>query len=341
MLTVIRVADAAREGVDDKGYVHKAAPSRHIGQIRNPQGVRARRGEVPTNDIRQPPESRKWAWQIRTDYRRSYYDPTANKLYEALASPDPAVALNLFGDGTVQGVAFAELFGSGLGPNFGFSEVTSHEPLLRGQLFRLWGGSIDYAVGADFRREVFISHSESWGKGGLERDYGPEDVIGVERPTTDLTAYFAELAFPIIGPDNARPGLRSLVLSIQARRDTYKTIAANGGQQCCDYEDAVGYRYVPGEGWITIDSSTSSYRGTPNIIEVKNSATSPRIGVQYKPVETFTARAAWSRSFQPPPLDEVFNRHDGYRYTWRSVDPYHPDGSLERVPYTEFRVISR
>ena len=46
--------NAAREGVDDKGYVHKAAPSRHIGQIRNPQGVRARRGEVPMNDIRQP-----------------------------------------------------------------------------------------------------------------------------------------------------------------------------------------------------------------------------------------------------------------------------------------------
>ena len=44
--------NAAREGVDDKGHVGKAAPSRHIGQIRNPQGVRARRGEVPMNDIR-------------------------------------------------------------------------------------------------------------------------------------------------------------------------------------------------------------------------------------------------------------------------------------------------
>ena len=100
-------------------------------------------------------ESKNWAWQIRSHNRRGYYDPTAEKFYEALASSDPDVALNLFGDGTVQGSAFAELFGVATGPYRRFSDVTRFDSLLRGQLFRLWGGPIDYAVGAEFREFAF------------------------------------------------------------------------------------------------------------------------------------------------------------------------------------------
>ena len=280
-------------------------------------------------------ESRNWIWQLRSDYKRNYYDPTADKFYEALASSDPAVALNLFGDGTVQGAAFAELFGVALGPIRGFSDVTSLESLLRGQLFRLWGGPIDYALGAEIRREVIHEHTENYGEGGLERYVGPEDRVGVERPTRDLIAYFAELAFPIVGPDNARPGLRSLVLSVQARRDTYKSTGAAGGYGYYDYdsEPASGYRYLPGEAWESYEYTRYFRMGAPNLVEASKSATSPRLGLQYRPVETFTARAAWSKSFKPPPFSDLFNIGDPDEDRAFYRDPYHPDGNTGYALY--------
>ena len=282
-------------------------------------------------------ESRNWAWQIRSHNRRGYHDPTAEKFYEALASSDPAVALNLFGDGTVQGSAFAELFGLVVGPSRGFSDVTRFESLLRGQLFRLWGGPIDYAVGAEFRREVIHKHTEGYAEGGLERDSGPEDNVGVERPTRELSAYFAELAFPIVGPDNARPGLRSLVLSVQARRDTYKSTGVAGGLGAWSSEPAIGYSYVPGEGWKPYEYADWFQSGTPNIVEVNKGATSPRLGLQYKPVETFTARAAWSRSFKPPSFSELFHKNDASGGMGYFRDPYHPDGRTGFMLYPVYR----
>ena len=285
-------------------------------------------------------ESRNWIWQLRSDYRRNYHNPTADKFYEALASSDPAVALNLFGDGTVQGSAFAELFGVAVGPTRGFSDVTSFEPLLRGQLFRLWGGPIDYAVGAEIRRQVIHEHTENYGEGGLERYVGPEDRVGVERPTRDLSAYFAELAFPIVGPDNARPGLRSLVLSVQARRDTYTATGAAGGLGSYVPQPGImeiGYNYVPGEGWESYELPLYLRAGAVNVVEAKQSATSPRLGLQYKPVETLTARAAWSRSFKPPSFSDLFNVIDARESRSRYRDPYHPDGNTGLVEYLAYR----
>ena len=280
-------------------------------------------------------ESRNWAWQIRSDYKRSFHDPTADRFYEALASSDPAVALNLFGDGTVQGSAFAELFGVALGPSIRSSDVTRFDSLLRGQLFRLWGGPIDYAVGAEFREFAIRRHSERYADGGRESYGGLDSTIGVEQPTRELSAYFAELAFPIVGPDNARPGLHSLVLSVQARRDNYKATGGVGGAIRSRDPALMEYRYLPGEGWQSFPDTRIFQMRAADLAETKESATSPRVGLQYKPVETFTARAAWSRSFKPPSFSEVFNRGNPSEGSSFFIDPHHPDGMLgfQRFPY--------
>jgi hypothetical protein len=44
--------DAAGEDVDDEGHVHEALPSRHVGEIRHPQGIRMRRPELPVHLVR-------------------------------------------------------------------------------------------------------------------------------------------------------------------------------------------------------------------------------------------------------------------------------------------------
>ena len=275
-------------------------------------------------------KSENFAWQIRSDWRRNEFDPSQKQFYAALESSDPNVALNLFGDGSAQGSAFSELFTSALGPNYGFTERTTYEPLLRGQLFRLWGGPIDYAVGAEFREDVVYSHGERFVEGGgRERSFGREDIIGVAEPAQDLTAYFFELALPFVGQDNARPGLRELVLSIQARRDTYKAQGAAGGVGEVIQGFGITRRaYIPGQGWTDVFLPFPDRRdvGSPELIETSKSDTSPRVALRYAPTRALVMRAAWSQSFRPPVFGDLFNTRNPRIFTGYYVDPYHPDG---------------
>ena len=275
-------------------------------------------------------KSERFGWQIRTDYRRREFDPSQEKFYSALASSDPNVALNLFGDGSAQGSAFGELFTSALGPSYGYTERTTWEPLLRGQLFRLWGGPIDYALGAEFREGVVYRESEDFVEGGAsERSNTREGVIGVARPTQELAAYFFELALPFVGKENARPGLQELVLSLQARRDTYKAQGAAGGVS----REIVGFGstrrvFIPGQGWTDQVSRRPNYGnvGSPDLIETSQSDTSPRVAIRYAPTQKLALRAAWSQSFRPPVFSDQFNTREPSEMGGYYVDPYHPDG---------------
>ena len=277
-------------------------------------------------------ESNRTSWWNWFDYSRGYHDPSADVLYDALASPDPDKALNLFGNGTVQGSVASELFDYGLGPIQAVTEITRFEPLLRGQLFRLWGGPIEYAVGAEYRRMAFTQYQHRYQEGGLQRDtrlnQGWLWDFGTDEPTREMRAYFFELSIPLIGPANDRPGLRSLILSVQARRDTAKMEGPDGGRgnNVWTREPFTYNHYVPGEGWRPITVTGRSLATTANIVEVEEGATSPRVGVQYKPIDTFTLRAAWSRSFAPPNFDDIFSMDDAREDFGWFQDPYHPDG---------------
>ena len=44
--------DRTREDVDDEGHVHEAGPARHVGQVRDPELVRAARAELTLDQIR-------------------------------------------------------------------------------------------------------------------------------------------------------------------------------------------------------------------------------------------------------------------------------------------------
>ena len=244
-------------------------------------------------------------------------NPTHARIVELLASSDPSVAINLFGDGSVQSPELASLYNTDAWPlpSDSVTKTRNVQPLLRGQFLELWGGPISYAAGAEFSEETIYREVTLIGGEGQYRE-GRFERIGVARPTRKATAYFAELALPIVGERNARPGIASLVLSLQARRDIYKTEGADGGV------DPV-YDYV-NRRW--------TYPGEPNVIDVEHSATSPRLGIQYGPTEDFTLRASWSESFRPPVWGDLFSLTNPTYYTfWSYVDPYHPSGSTEPI----------
>ncbi len=244
-------------------------------------------------------------------------NPIHARIMELLASSDPSVALNLFGDGSVQSPELANLLDTDAYPlpSDSVTKTRSLEPLLRGQFLQLWGGPINYALGAQFNEDTIYREVTLIGGEGEYRE-GRFERIGVARPTRKATAYFAELALPIVGERNARPGIASLVLSLQARRDIYKTEGADGGV------DPV-YDYV-NRRW--------TYPGEPNVIDVEHSATSPRLGIQYGPTEDFTLRASWSESFRPPVWGDLFSLTNPTYYTfWTYVDPYEPSGNTDPI----------
>ena len=244
-------------------------------------------------------------------------NPIHARMVELLASSDPSVAINLFGDGSVQSPELASLYNTDAWPlpSDSVTKTRSMELLLRGQFLQLWGGPVSYALGTQFNEDTIYREVTLIAGDGVRRE-GRFERIGVARPTREATAYFAELALPIVGERNARPGINSLVLSLQARRDIYKTEGAAGGVD--PVYDRVNQRWT--------------YPGEPNIIDVEHSATSPRLGIQYGPTEDFSLRASWSESFRPPVWGDLFSLTNPTFYTfWTYVDPYEPSGNTAPI----------
>ncbi|MCY3817075.1 MAG: TonB-dependent receptor [Gammaproteobacteria bacterium] len=293
-------------------------------------------------------ESEREAYRMRARTTRPRWDPTADAFYAALSSSDPNTAINPFGDGTAPGGSLADFLVVGEGPVEGGTEKRNYNLTLRGSLFNLWGGPVSYAAGAERREEyvlrtVINSNSlNPWLGEYTKQDSG--SAIGVDRPSREITAYYVELSVPLIGPENARPGLESLTLSLAARRDEYQSAGAHYIQIREGYQGfqwvQVEYEYWhPDNGWNTAIRNTPVFsyarsEDDPNITGVKQSRTSPRVGFRYQPTSTFTLRGRWSRSFKPPVWSELFSATDSglqrqRRYSSPYFDPYAPGGPAD------------
>jgi iron complex outermembrane receptor protein len=275
-------------------------------------------------------ESERAAWRFgSTGYRRSYYDPNADAFYAALASPDPEVALNLFGDGSVQGKSFEGVYAIDTGPHIGANEVNARELSSRGQLFSLWGGPVAYAAGVETRKtNVYLFRTNGiYRADDLNVSQRNALLRQAEKPSARLTAYFMELSFPLVGDNNARPGLHSLLLSVQARRDVYKSTGRDGGEQYGELLPYAWWYYDPVAGeWTRQDRGLVEYLGSDNIVERKQTKRTTRLGLRYAPTENIALRTTWSTSFQPPLLGNTFSDDDGFPAWGFFQDPFHPDG---------------
>ena len=104
-------------------------------------------------------ESNKEATQVRFDSPSflGSNNPIKALFEELLASSDPAVALNFFGDGTVQSPRFEELATHALGPSVDKTELTKWEYKLEGEIEFLLPSPIFYAVGGEFAERTINS----------------------------------------------------------------------------------------------------------------------------------------------------------------------------------------
>lgn len=134
------------------------------------------------------------------------------------ATPFSAAAdgyLNLFGDGQANSRAVLDFIGQGYSIARDESRATSANLLAEGPLLTLPGGELRLAFGLQHRQELFDTQTVSFASTAVP--------IHNRKPQRErsISAVFAEVRAPLIGPAQARPGLRRLEISLAGRFEAY------------------------------------------------------------------------------------------------------------------------
>ena len=204
----------------------------------------------------------------------------------ALASSDPAQAINPFGDGTVQRATLAEFSEYATrGAREGRQRVAGVS--LSGTLFELAGGSVDVAFGTEVRTDTLDFDSFLLNPFTFRVPDAPEIV-----PESENTAWFFELSAPIVGDANSRPGIHGLRLYAAGRFDEYEIEG-------------------PFEGIL----QPASARTFDDFVT--------KLGVVYYPAESLKLRATWGQAFLAATLPELFGPVNTYTF-FRFLDPLNP-----------------
>ncbi len=204
----------------------------------------------------------------------------------ALASSDPAEAINPFGDGTVQRATLAEFSEYATrGAREGRQNVIGLS--LSGPLLELAGGLVELAVGAETRTDTLDFDSFLLNPFTFRVPDAPEIV-----PESENRAWFLELSAPLVGDANSRPGIHRLTLYAAGRYDEF---GIEG----------------PFEGIL----QPASTREFDDFVT--------KLGVVYFPVESLKLRATWGQAFLAATLPELFGPVNTYTF-FRFLDPLNP-----------------
>lgn len=192
---------------DEDVFVGYLTPSGDFGRY----SIEARSGTI--NAGVEGRTSRNWAWKVfgiqsRDKSRTSVSLPDPLGMMQALASSDPALAFNPFGDRIVQSAAVLESILT-KAVAYGRTRLGSVNVEAEGRLFELPGGDAKLALAAEHRKEALTSGSH------LVTE-SPRNSIDEDRR---VQAVAAELFFPLIR--QGRSGARELDLSLAGRWEKY------------------------------------------------------------------------------------------------------------------------
>ncbi|RRN63603.1 TonB-dependent receptor [Caulobacter sp. 602-1] len=127
------------------------------------------------------------------------------------------------------------------------SETRSANLAMDGPLFSLPGGALRLALGGQIRREALRTGGDTFTSG-----YAP--VARTTRAThRQVASAYAELNAPLFGPDNARPGLRRLELSLAGRVEHYDDVGSTA-------DPKVGVIWQPAQDLTVKASYGTSFR---------------------------------------------------------------------------------
>lgn len=175
-------------------------------------------------------------------------------LNAALADTDPATALNVFGGpNNLDTIAAIR---DRLFVIYGKTKLDVFNVQADGSLFDLPGGAVRLAVGGEYRDEYTFTSL----KIGSSAAY--DDVA--DGGSRNVKAIFGELYVPIVGVDNAMPGIAELSLSVAGRYEDYSDFGSTTNPK-------IGVTYRPVDALVLRGSYGTSFRA-PTFTEVSEIA---------------------------------------------------------------------
>ncbi|MGK2257019.1 MAG: iron complex outermembrane receptor protein [Brevundimonas sp.] len=189
-----------------------------------------------------------------------------DRLYEALGfmpddpatTFDPAVDgyFNPYGAPAGHSRAVLDFIGAGFMRSENTSSVASVNIKADGVLMALPGGNFRIAVGLDFRQERFETGGESFISGTAPR------IADAESFSRDVSAAFFELRAPLVGPENARPGIERLEFSLAGRIEDHEGVGQTSNPK-------IGLLYSPTADILLRASFGTSFRA-PSLQELNS-----------------------------------------------------------------------
>ena len=150
------------------------------------------------------------------------------------------------------------------------SEVNTFTAYIEGEAFDLPGGESRFVLGGEYRDESLTGFSGDFFNDPLETFRSD--------PGRDIKAMFGELAVPVIGDENALPGIQELNIKVAARWEDYTldgTVLEAGQQQ-------------------------------PTSVSTSFTHTSPNVSLSWQIVDDLQINASWGESFRAPSPNDIF-----------------------------------
>lgn len=164
---------------------------------------------------------------------------TAINPYDVAATPNQQLVANIMDFG---------LFGKSR------VEMQNVRVVADGPLFTLPGGAVRLAAGAEYLRNHLKTKNAGAGLTSAAFESTP-----YSSHTQDVTSVFGEVQIPIVGRDNAVPGIHALNLSASARYDRYNDFGSTTNPK-------VGLTYEPVE-WLTLRGSWGKSFNAPTPVD--------------------------------------------------------------------------
>ncbi len=169
-----------------------------------------------------------YSWEVAATYSRYHVE------YSSPGQIDTQNLNTALADGQVNPFAYSQSSAPpagvlGVKMDDMFSVLSGVNGLFRGSPFELPGGKFSFAAGASFTREHLTGQPDANSVPNAESipawlSYQSLSPFNASR---DVTSYFAELKFPILGPSQNIPGIHSLTLDLAGRRDEYTLVGSS------------------------------------------------------------------------------------------------------------------
>lgn len=217
-------------------------PDNLVGADHFDQTYRVKAGNSSAGaDVRLPRDFNLSAYGTYDWAKHVAFQPMINPvaIAAAAAGTSAAAALDPFGQGTAPSVV------AGI-TNYSTSVTIQQRTKLGavkidGPLFDLPGGQLKIAAGVEYRKETFAQ------RGFVGVTAVPENL------GRDIKSVYGELFVPIVGEDNAAPGLHRLALSLSGRYDHYSDFGSTSNPK-------VGVNWDPVEGLTIRGTYGRSFR---------------------------------------------------------------------------------